>query len=103
MHQREYEKLKKQFKQEYEQKMTALEIIFKATNSKETADITVGSGRKERTPGLKETVLKILPYLEGNFTLNDVDRKLAELAPESATQVKKASLSSILKRLEDSG
>lgn len=103
MHQREYERLKRQFKLDYEKKIAALELIYEATNTGTIGESGDGSSRKERTAGLKDTVRKILPNVGPTFSLNDVAMALEQDDSEGLGSVKKASLSSVLKRLEEDG
>ena len=110
MNQREYEKLKRQFKEEYDQKLAALELIYRASNKPDNtfqkpkkSTSSLNGERAPRTPGIKETVRNILPEINKDFTLHDVEDKLAESDSEIAAKIKKASLSSVLKRLEAEG
>ena len=110
MNQREYDKLKKQFKEEYERKLSALELIYKESNVNDNSNENPKKSRvkvtlepKQKMPGLKDTVRRVIPDIKKDFSLHDVEDKLTEMDPEAAINIKKASLSSVLKRLESEG
>ena len=104
MHQREYLRLKKTIEDEYRQKLSALDMVWKMaaapTKNGEKGQQSEGAGRGSET---KKAVLEIMPGLVGKFNQNDVLSRIKQANPETASVIKRASLSMALKKICETG
>lgn len=99
MKEKEYRNLKTQIEAEYHRKVEALETIWQmaggdANKLGSQPDKRFGKG------SLLKAVRHALEQVKGEFTLRDVQEKIAFADSTFAATVKSASLSSTLKRLE---
>jgi hypothetical protein len=98
MHQREYDRLKKQIEGEYRDKLRALDLVWKMagknSSAKPKGDPKEGS--------LASFVRQAVERIGGRFTLRDV---VAGCEADSSTdvEIRLPSVSGILKRMADQG
>ncbi len=96
MNEREYQRLRARIEREYREKLQALDTVWKMARQ-ETAKASANGAAKG---ALLEGVRYVVPTLNGDFTLRDVERAMRTAG---LTVPKRASLSSALKRLAEGG
>jgi hypothetical protein len=94
MHEREYKRLKRQIQAEYDEKLKALDMVWKMSGG-----IAPNSSKSVRggKGALLEAVRLALPRLSGEFSVKDVEKQIQSDNP--TLTVKRASLSSTINRL----
>ena len=99
MTEREFKRLKSQIEKDYHERLRALQIVYDMSKkmNAEGAEDDEATGRGPLTAAVRA----VLPEMEGDFTLQDVEGLLRRLQPAAATGLKSASLSSVLTRLAD--
>ena len=99
MNQREYEKLKAEAAAEYRRKLEAIEVVWKMTggtrNDSPSDDTPVNKG------ALQTAIKEAVQFLTGEFTLRDVEKQIGATNSAFAAKIKRASLSSALKRMAE--
>lgn len=101
----EYEKLKQQFKAEYEKKLEALEIVYRA--SREQDPIASPAWEPSKAPNgsgtLAGAIKDVLPLLSDPFDINDVIALVEEKHPEIKRPINPTSVSGGLRQLHKRG
>lgn len=97
----EYRRLKRQIEAEYHQKLDALEMVWQMSNTARRNGIEAVSVTPSKKGALLGLIRGVLPEIRGEFTQRTVAEKLREKPP--GTEIKRASLSSTLRRLADDG
>ena len=102
MNERMYLRLKKQIEDEARRKLEALNTIWEmARTTAKRSDRLPGNGMMAKGALIK-AVRQALPAVRGNFTVKNIKEHLESDHPE-LVPLKRASLSSVLKRLEEAG
>lgn len=93
MNEREYDKLRKQVRDEYEKKLEALDLVYEMSKC--------GSGGVEplQMGELSKAVRSAVEKQSVPFTVRDVEVKIIESHPEHKSTLNRTSISSALKRL----
>jgi hypothetical protein len=101
MHEREYKRLRKTIEDDYRRKLDALDLIWGIAGSANQ------DGHEPKTRGrsalLKQAIVDVLPGISGSFNQRDIESKITQLHPGIAATLKRASLSTALKRIAESG
>lgn len=97
MKEREYRKLRSEIEAEYHKKIEALDLVFKMSSNGVAGNGTSGQVFGKGT--LLKAVRQALEGLRVDFTLKDVEERIRANNPSFAATIKRASLSSTLKRL----
>jgi len=103
MNQREYERLKADALSEYKRKLDAIEMVWRMSgganqtgaSSNSFLESSVGKGF------LSQAIRNALKLLPGEFNIRDVEKQILAIDQALASRIKRASLSSALKRLEE--
>ena len=98
MHEREYKKLKREIQAEYDEKIKALEMVWRMSGGA-SQSASKNSGTAIGKGSLLQAVRYALPKISGEFTLREVIKQIQADNPVFAETLKRASLSSTLKRL----
>ncbi len=101
MNEREYKRLKSEAEAEYRRKLEAIETVWKMSggasrNGAEAPSQVFGKGV------LLKAVRHTLEEIRGDFTVRDIESRIRIFNPTLAATVRRPSLSSTLKRLEES-
>src|SRR3990172_361203 len=99
MKEKEYRRLKSQIEDEYKKKIDALELVWKMSNESDGSNGTEKSRQVIGKGTLQKAVRQVLFEIKGEFDIHDVERRIKHNAPSLANTVKRASLSSAIKRL----
>ena len=99
MNEREYNRLKSEIEADYRKKLDALDLVWKMSGGV-SKNGSRGSNAIIPKGSLLKTVRDILPHLQGEFSLHDVEDRIRNVNPGLAATLKRPSLSSALKRLE---
>jgi len=100
MKEREYHKLRNEVEAEYRKKIEALDLVFKMSSNGVGGNGTTGQVFGKGT--LLKAVRQALEGLRADFVLKDIVERIRVNNPSFAATLKRASLSSTLKRLADS-
>lgn len=96
MKEREYRRLRSEIEADYRRKLEALELIYAISNS--------GAPQAEKPPeskgALAEAVAKAASQMNGNFNVRNIENAIKVFNPVLAANVKRASISNTLKRME---
>jgi hypothetical protein len=91
----EYRRLKRKIEDEYQEKLKALDMVFRMSGGASTKnDKQAGRESKGAVP---QAVRNALQRMTGEFTVREVEKQIKIADPTSA--FKRASISSTLKRL----
>lgn len=99
MHEREYNRLRREIEAEYRKKLDALEMVWGMSNASRRSGNETNRTTHARKGALLNIVRSVLPEMQGEFSQRDVLDKVREKNAE--LDVKRASLSSTLRRLAD--
>ncbi len=99
MQEREYRRLRRRIEAEYQEKIKALDMVYQMSNGTASKGLEASRTSNAKKGALLNVVRKVLPDIHGEFTQRTVIEKLREKNPDVA--VKRASLSSTLRRLAD--
>lgn len=100
MKEREYRKLRNEIEAEYHKKIEALDLVWKMSCGETAANGAAGQVFGKGT--LLKAVRQALEGLRGDFVLKDVVERIRVNNSSFAATLKRASLSSTLKRLAKS-
>ncbi len=107
MQEREYKRLKHQFKTEYEQKLRALELIWQAsrgaTRNGSLSKATKAPSAPAKRGSQLDAIRTAVKEMDKEFTIREVLREIVRTNPDVAKLIKPTYLSTALKRLSETG
>jgi hypothetical protein len=92
----EYHRLKKRIQQEYDEKIKALDMVFRISGGGSPAR---EANTRSSKGAVGQAVRAAIQKMSGNFVVRDIENQLKSDDPTS--KIKRASISSTLKRLAD--
>jgi hypothetical protein len=98
MNEREYERLKRQIRQECAEKLKALETVWAMARNRKSDETNDIDSRKGEVLAMVKEAIK---DLHGPFTQREIRTALAHMNPD--VKLKRASVSSALRRLAQDG
>jgi len=101
----EYKTLKKQFKAEYERKVEALEIVYRASRESDSFALLQWASldASDSNGTLAGAIKDVLPLLSNPFNINDVIALVEEKHPEIKKPINPTSVSGGLRQLHKKG
>lgn len=101
MKEREYKALKTEAEAEYRRKLEAIETVWNMSGGASRNGTEV-SGQVFGKGVLLKAVRNALEEIRGDFTVRDIESRIRTFNPTLAATLRRPSLSSTLKRLEES-